>query len=271
MSREKSDVYHAPANDPEMDAAMDRARATFKYLWRELTWEYRRIIPALEMSAIKAAFGAEGAGPDDVEHMWLGDIEFDGDEISATLINEPHRLTSVQAGDQVTLAPDRIEDWMYVIDGHVHGGFTVQTMRRRMGVAARREHDRAWGHDFGDPKHVRVVPQRTGDKPGFVGRLLGKPAVLDPDAEHPMSENMATALAERIEQDRAGFIEEANEHGLTTLHSLALGGSEACVRVLLAHGADPTRRTRSGKTAGDLAAQMGWPRVVELLRGAGRA
>ena len=27
MSREKSDVYHAPADDQEMDAAMDRAQS----------------------------------------------------------------------------------------------------------------------------------------------------------------------------------------------------------------------------------------------------
>jgi ankyrin repeat protein len=56
----------------------------------------------------------------------------------------------------------------------------------------------------------------------------------------------------------------ADERRLTLLHTLALGGSAAGVRVLLAKGADPAVRTRSGRTARDLAEQLGWPRVVAL-------
>lgn len=260
---------HSSESDPEMSAAMRRARVTFKYLWRELTWEYRRIIPALELSGVKAAFEDDGDPSDPIEHMWLNEIEFNGDEIQATLINEPNRLRSVRAGIRVTLTPDEIEDWMYVIRGRVHGGFTIQVIRARMSRAERREHDEAWGLEFDDPSHVSLVPDwSVGEKPGIIARLFGKAAVSDPDAEHPMSENMATTIAEAIDQNRAGFLDDADEDGMTTLHSLALGGSAAGVRALLAKGADPTRRTRTGKTARDLAEQMGWPRVVELLRDA---
>ncbi len=69
VTRAKSPVFYAPGADPAILAASERARATFKYLWRELTWEYRRIIPALELAAVKAAFGDEGGHPDEVEHM----------------------------------------------------------------------------------------------------------------------------------------------------------------------------------------------------------
>jgi uncharacterized protein YegJ (DUF2314 family) len=253
VSDTNSKVYFAPgADDSAMGAAMRNARATFKYLWRELTWEYRRIVPALELSAVKAAFADDGGGDDDVEHMWLGDVGFDGDVIAATLLNAPNRLRSVREGERIVLPPDKLEDWMYVMDGRVYGGFTIQAMRLAMSPAERRGHDEAWGFEFGDPNQVPLVPGSSAE----------------PDAEHPMSENMAQKLAEAIDANPAGFLAQADEHGLTTLHSLALGGSAACVRVLLARGADPSRRTVSGKTARDLAERMGWPRVVELLRAA---
>lgn len=56
-----SPVTYVAADDPAMARATARAQASFKYLWRELTWEYRRIIPGLELSAVKAAFKDPGA------------------------------------------------------------------------------------------------------------------------------------------------------------------------------------------------------------------
>lgn len=49
-------VYYHKDNDPEMQKAIDEARATFRYFWREMSWEYRRIVPALDMSAVKVPF-----------------------------------------------------------------------------------------------------------------------------------------------------------------------------------------------------------------------
>lgn len=226
---------------------MERARASFKYLWRELTWEYRRIVPAFELSAIKAAFKDPGGDASQVEHMWLTDIEFDGEVIRATLMNAPHELTSVAAGDSITLSLADVEDWMYVREGRLYGGFTIQVLRGQMSEAARHEHDEAWGFTFADPGEVDLV------------------ADGNPDAEHRMSENMAVGLPETIAEDPERFF-AVGPAGLSTLHSMALGGSAACVSALLQAGADPLQKTTSGRTARELAASMGWPRVVELLR-----
>jgi len=122
----RSPVFYARSDDQELVQAVTRAIASFKYLWRELTWEYRRIVPGLDLSAIKAAFkDPENNRNDAVEHMWLSDIDFDGDLISATLLNSPNEISSVKKGDQITLGRDQIEDWMYVMDGRVYGGFTI--------------------------------------------------------------------------------------------------------------------------------------------------
>lgn len=77
---------------PEMILAFDKAISTFKYFWRELYWEYRRIVPALELAYVKCAFIQEN--PEDtnqplIEYMWIDQVNFDGSTISGTLLNEP--------------------------------------------------------------------------------------------------------------------------------------------------------------------------------------
>jgi uncharacterized protein YegJ (DUF2314 family) len=263
-----SPVCYAKHEEPEMAKAMADAVGSFKYLWRELTWEYRRIVPALGLSAIKAAFKDPGSSSDAVEHMWLTDIEFDGDVVSAILMNSPNKLTSAKEGDVFALSLDQIEDWMYVLDGRVYGGFTIQVIRAGLSHSERRSHDRAWGFDFANSHRVDVVPNwKEKQKKSMFGKLLGRgaPPPGDPDAEHPMSENMASGLAEAIEKDRNGFF-EIGPAGLNTLHSLALGGSAACVKALLDAGADPRAKTAKGRTSRELAETMGWPRVVSMLR-----
>lgn len=253
-----SPVFYAESDDPKMAEAVANAVASFKYLWRELTWEYRRIVPALQLSAIKAAFNDPEGTPDTAEHMWLSNIEFDGDVIRATLMNSPNGLTSVSEGDAIKLRVDQIEDWMYVLDDHLYGGFTIQVLRSGMSPDERRSHDEAWGFDFAEPQRVDLVPNWQAQK------VDGAPPFGDPDAEHPMSENMAAGFASAINDNREAFFELGPE-GLNTLHSLALGGSAACVKVLLEAGADPSVKTSKGKTARELAEMMGWPRVVQLL------
>lgn len=49
-------IFFAKGDSPEMIKAFTDAQNTFKYLWRELSWEYRRIVPALEVACVKVAF-----------------------------------------------------------------------------------------------------------------------------------------------------------------------------------------------------------------------
>jgi hypothetical protein len=184
------------------------------------------------------------------------------------LINSPKKLRSVKEGDQIALRLHQLEDWMYALRGRVYGGFSLQVLRSRMSVSERRDHDDAWGFAFPDPGRVDLAPnwQETNRKSsGEKCFTEGDGLLADPDAEHPMSANAAIDLAEAVSKDRDGFF-NLGPAGLNTLHSLALGGSAACVKVLLELGADPLTTTSRGKTAEDLAAMMGWPRVVDLLR-----
>lgn len=50
-----SKVFLSEANDPEMQRAYESARASFRYFWREIAWERRRIVPALDLALCQGA------------------------------------------------------------------------------------------------------------------------------------------------------------------------------------------------------------------------
>ncbi len=230
--------------DADMAAAGEQARASFRYFWRELAWERRRIVPGLALASVKAPF-ADG---ENVEHMWVGEVDFDGRDIYGELLNAPNQLRNVHQGDRVKLPLAEVGDWMYVLIKEVFGAYTVQLLRSRMSERERKSHDKAWGLDFGDPKQVLVVPESFGGL----------------DAEHPMSENCGPSFDKQL-AGAPEIVNDPDENGWTLLHHQALAGSAATVRALLANGANTRAKTKDGRTALDLARAMGWPRIISLL------
>ena len=235
-----------------MFKANEAARETFKYFWQELAWEYRRIIPALEVACVKVAFTDSPRGLQDsdspVEQMWINDVQFDGRIIRGTLLNQPNELTSVRQGDQVEVPLSRVNDWLIEINGQVLGAFTVNLMRSRMGLDERQQHDQAWGMEFGDPDIISVAQYDTTKQ-----------------SEHPMSVNMAESLRDQLNAN-PGMVNERDDFGWTFLHHQALAGSAATVQVLLEHGADQSVTTPDGQTALQLAESLDWDNVVRLLK-----
>lgn len=281
MVAEEAPIYPVPSDDPEMEAAAAKARQTFRFFWREVSWERRRIIPGLELAAVKATFAdppeLRAQNPDglEVEHMWLMDVDFDGRQISGTLINSPHSLQSVSEGDHVTITAKQLYDWMYVCEGNVYGGFTVDVMRSRMDKGEIKQHDQAWGFDFGPVGIVNLVPpewigEKVPAKKGLRFRLTAPPPPKPQDynkvaaAEHPMSVNMRPSLEEAIGENPA-MLHETDENGFTFLHQLALAGSLDGVDVCLKHGADPNQKAANGMTALALAKCLGWKKVMARL------
>jgi uncharacterized protein YegJ (DUF2314 family) len=97
-----------------MAGANQATEDSLKYFWRELAaWEARRIVPGLEMVAIKVAFtdgDTEREGPSH-EHMWVTNIDFNGISIRGTLINSPNWLRKVTEGGRIETTLAEFGEW----------------------------------------------------------------------------------------------------------------------------------------------------------------
>ncbi|MDB5330183.1 MAG: hypothetical protein JWP03_1334 [Phycisphaerales bacterium] len=271
MADERSKVFLFNDSDPAVRAANEKARANFRYFWRELAWEYRRILPGLSVATIKAPFRDlepdRTSGDPNVEHMWVGDVNYDGRHIAGRLLNKPNWLKSHHEGDEVSLTVEEISDWMYVWAGEVYGAYTVQLMRSRMNPQELQAHDAAWGLNFGKAGVVRV--RQAPRKKGVVNSPLDA-AEEDLSAEHPMAVNCAPSIRKQLESDPS-LARTRDDRGWTQLHHFALAGSRLCVQALLDFGADRAAKTDHGITALDLARSLGWEDVAAaLLLGQGK-
>jgi uncharacterized protein YegJ (DUF2314 family) len=263
-------------DNPEMQHAYEKAQASFRYFWRELSWERRRIIPGLDLAMVKLPFsnGPKIAGKSDgsseFEHMWIDGIGFDGDSLSGTLMNDPFEVTSVAKGDVVSMPFAHLTDWMMAANGRAYGGFTVNVMRSTMSRRERDEHDRQWGLDFGDPADVRVeITRDAKPKGGFVGGLFGKgsrsPVVVDESfRDHPMCVNMIPKIEQQFQTDRT-MARTISDDGWTLLHQEALAGNLGVVKLLIEYGADCTALTPNGYTAVRLAEKIEWREIADHI------
>lgn len=259
-----------------MEQAALKTRQTFKYFWREIFWEQRRIVPFVDFAAVKAKFydppeTQRDSGDLDAEQMWLVEVDFDGEQIQGTLINTPRSLKSWKQGDQVSISISQLCDWMYVTIGEVFGGFTVDLMRSRMTEKERAEHDQAWGLDFGEVSEVQLVPSNHfGESNKGLLSHFRRPKKSNQDfakvaaKEHPMSVSMSKRLAQELMKDLQ-TIHETDKDGFSLLHDFSLAGSLDCVDVCLKYGVDPGQVASNGMTPLALAKSLDWTRVMELL------
>ena len=246
-------------DDPEMREAYDAAHASFKYFWRELSWERRRIAPGLDMSMVKLPFtdGPRTDGHSEYEQMWVGAVDFDGENLSGELLNAPNWLTSVQQGDKIRAPFAHLRDWLMTVDKRAYGGFTVNQIRAKMDRRARKKHDEAWGLDFGDPSTTLVEIEREPNEPPLLAGVYH---------DHPMCLNMLPMYEAQLRGD-PDIMSSRDDRGWTLLHSDALAGNFALVRLLVQCGADVSALTTDGRDAAALARGIGWKEIADYLEG----
>lgn len=247
-----NNILFTKKDNPNMFVAFEHAQATFKYFWRELWWEHRRLIKALDIALAKLAFTQQTSEnePPIVEHMWVNEVWFDGENIQGVLANEPQQVSNVKVGERVTKPLSEVSDWLFSIAGKTYGGFTIHVLRTQMPEAERKAHDEAWGLDFGDSNNILIAYEQ-----------LEHPEYL---TEHPMS----SAMREKVEEfvkEYPNDIDNKDNDGYAMLHREAIAGSKTPIEVLLAAGADVHLRTDAGETALDLAKKVGWTHLIPLL------
>ncbi|WP_434036223.1 DUF2314 domain-containing protein [Formosa sp. 4Alg 33] len=251
MSQDTKDIIYAEQNI-KMKEAYKKAQETFNYFWREIYWDAKRVIPAHDLALVKIPFQQMVGGREEpiVEHMWISEIEFDGEYITGVLSNSPNRLTNVAEGDTITRTVSEISDWMLSIDRKTYGGYTIQALRSDMTEEARAKHDQAWGLDFGDYNNILVAHLQEEEQ----GNLI----------EHPMSKIMETPARDYFSAN-LDVVTAKDENGVTRLHTETIAGNKTAVEILLELGADKTAKTNTGKTALDFAIALNWSHLVPVL------
>jgi uncharacterized protein YegJ (DUF2314 family) len=75
----------------------------------------------------------------DVEHIWLSDIEFAGGRFKGKVDNAPMKIHGLKIGQVVSANPDEISDWAYVDNGKLVGGYTIRAHYNQLTPAQKKE------------------------------------------------------------------------------------------------------------------------------------
>jgi uncharacterized protein YegJ (DUF2314 family) len=160
-------VYRAVKDDPQMHAAIRKARETFPDFLAEADADLCRAIPVLDDTMVK--LGIESPeDPDVVEYVWARYVGHDPEDegrFRAILLSSPRKLGDMAKGDEINFSIRSLSDWLYVSDGKAHGAFTVRLLRSRMTPAELKKHDAAYPFSFDDgAAEPDAAPDRGGTK-----------------------------------------------------------------------------------------------------------
>ena len=108
----------ATFNKDEMDAAIKKAKSELGTFLDVLSRN------AADSFAVKVPI-TEGKT---TEHFWLINIQYKDGIFTGVIDNDPEFVKSVKIGQKLTVNKDAIVDWNYVIDGKIHGGYTIDPL-----------------------------------------------------------------------------------------------------------------------------------------------
>ena len=130
----ESETFRVENEHAAMRKAVDQARKTVG-----------QFIKALQHPAngqtdfeVKKPF-VEG---NDVEHIWLSNIEFVGGRFKGKVDNAPVKIHGLKIGQVVSVNPDEISDWAYVDNGKLVGGYTIRAHYNELTPTQKREFQR---------------------------------------------------------------------------------------------------------------------------------
>ncbi|MBL9022875.1 MAG: DUF2314 domain-containing protein [Myxococcales bacterium] len=114
-----------PADDPELRAIGERARAKL----RALAPKMKNGPPPREQLTVKAPFEADDGS---IEWMWVSVTAWSGKTIVGSLNNKPQRVAKLGVGAKVEVSEDKIADYVWTrADGTKEGGESIELFIER--------------------------------------------------------------------------------------------------------------------------------------------
>lgn len=114
-------------DDPAMNAAIAKARATLPEFWNKFQ------SPSQREQNFAVKIEIEDAGLS--EHFWCVDIKLEADRRTCAIGNEPEFVKTVTYGQRVDIDPDTISDWMFYRDDRIIGGQTIRALIPKLSSA----------------------------------------------------------------------------------------------------------------------------------------
>jgi uncharacterized protein YegJ (DUF2314 family) len=114
---ERDKTIAVPSDDPDMAAAMRKARATLP----EFLALARSPRATMSKFAVKVAVRDKGA----VEYFWISPFVQRDARFSGEINNSPETVKNVKLGDTITFAEAEIVDWLYLEGTQMKGNYTA--------------------------------------------------------------------------------------------------------------------------------------------------
>ena len=123
-SDENPGVIGAAADDPEMLAAADEA----KRRWPEFENAFRSGDKSCEKHSVKAPFATSKDG---IEWIWVEVVSIVDGKVQGRIGNDPIDVPGLRIGSPVAVDAEKVQDWLYLRNGEMIGGFTAKVLSRR--------------------------------------------------------------------------------------------------------------------------------------------
>ena len=111
-------------DDPEMQAAIAKARSTLPLFWATFDNPTKGETSFALKVRITDANG--------VEHFWVNRIEKKEGLIYGTINNDPNTVKSVKMGQRIEVPEEQISDWTFMRKGKMVGNYTLRPLLKSM-------------------------------------------------------------------------------------------------------------------------------------------
>ncbi len=130
-----SSIHMVESEDKEMKKAIAEARASVSTFIANL----QNPKPDQTYFSVKKMFTD---GPYK-EHIWLTEVTYDGQYFLGVVANEPVDVRNIGYGDDVSVSPTEISDWMFVEKNKLKGGYTIRALKKKLSHDKQKEYDQS--------------------------------------------------------------------------------------------------------------------------------
>jgi uncharacterized protein YegJ (DUF2314 family) len=120
---QRDELSWVPRNDPDMAAAMRKARATLP--------EFLALVRAPRPSTTGFAVKVAVRDGSNTEYFWITPFKEQDGRFNGSINNTPRSVKTVKFGQALNFSEDDIVDWLYVDGGKMKGNYTVCVLLKR--------------------------------------------------------------------------------------------------------------------------------------------